>query len=126
MILLITLLVVCCSFIYACDTIELVSAVYGNRIFHATVDDASVFNTGRLTYVSDGDSPLYIYHVSNSTTSIGRWIINDEVDSGMALAFCDSWAVTPAHIADVNEGNNKYWMVSTLSFTLHFNIYSIR
>lgn len=54
---------------------------------------------------------LYLYHsVVNAHGGVGRWVLNDQVNSkATALAYIDSWAVGPHMIQNVADADINWW-----------------
>ena len=67
-------------------------------------------STGRPVYYSR-KADLYLYHVIMAPTEgVARWIISNELfANNHALAFMDSWAVTPCVIGAVTDNPSKNW-----------------
>jgi hypothetical protein len=104
--------------IQACQIIDLKSQSLGSRRFES-LGQQHVSSTGRATYKSSGDKPLYLFHATvGNTTGIGRWVVNDAWASDKALTYCDSWAVAPQHVTSVNDDNKLRWNVRQFSMQL--------
>ena len=70
---------------------------------------------GRPTYESTGNtSTLYLYHLTNIHSGIGRWILSHRLNSeSQAVHFLDSYAILPhlsQHAADKSD-----WMIADTS-----------
>lgn len=99
----------------ACRVFDVKSEVFGSSRFES-LGQEYISSTGRATYKSGGEKPLFLFHTCvGNVSGIGRWIINDALDTGKAILFCDSWAVSPQHIPFVNDGHRIQWNVITLT-----------
>ena len=101
----------------ACRVIDVTSASIGSHRFHQIPIDNDNINrinsigSGRPVYFSEitetNKNEIYLYHISSREN--GRWVINDRLGSDdSALAYIDSWAVTPYLTYALSE-TNKPW-----------------
>jgi len=81
-------------------------------------------SSGRAVYVAsreeaDSASPdIYLYHtLSDEVSGVGRWVINEDFGSSeAAMAYINSWAVSPIltdEVADSNDASS--WMIPSAS-----------
>lgn len=110
-------LAVSSTVINACKFITAGSDEFGLIEFHQIpLDEYPNSNTGRAAYVSaNSENPQYLYHIQLEDTSriIGRWVINDILDSkDTAVAYVNSWSVSP-HLTKFAAGNfESHWSIS--------------
>jgi aldehyde reductase len=76
--------------------------------------DIEALQTGRQVFISqNAETTLFMYHLALSDgSSTGRWVINDRLSLNMALAFEDSWAVSPAYIRSTKDKELVNWRTS--------------
>jgi len=105
--------------VLGCLNVRISSEELGEVIFSATSSTA----TGRQIYEAvistdeELESKIYLYHTHTSNderSGVGRWQINAELGvRDHAMAYVDSWAVSPVLIAATSDEKNfaSNWMV---------------
>lgn len=117
------LLLICAA--QGCRFLDVKSSLYGTQRFEMMSEIDQDFpsgeeylNTGRQVYKAK-DSALsatyYLYHVIlNERSGDARWLMNTEFNNAShAVAYSDSWAITPYTIPYVNDQayNKSSWHV---------------
>ena len=86
--------------VYSCVTIHVTSKTFGKIEFSQLPANKNPSFNGRPIYYSQNHE-LYIYHVVEDD-EFGRWIMSISLeDHDKAIAFVDSWAITPYLIYQV-------------------------
>ena len=84
--------------------------------------EAQYQSTGRAVYKATRDeseptSPdIYLYHtISDEMSGVGRWVINEDFGSAdAAMAYIDSWSVTPVLTDESADSDDaRSWMIPT-------------
>ena len=110
-----------------CSTVIVQSSTIGDYRFKQIPIDKTLVTeinknyaeTGRPSYVATGEggTNMYLYHILFETTGVGRWVINNELNvQDQAVAFVDSWAVTPYLVEATSGYTNRdvtKWMSSS-------------
>ena len=125
------------QYTYACRTVRAHSPLIGELKFEmmtsipntATSEynygpNGSMGNTGRQVYealrpAGNGlrqQSTLYLYHILvDEHEGLGRWVIGTDLGSKThAVAYIDSWAVTPytaSYLNDNSDSTNSHWFI---------------
>jgi len=103
-----------------CRTLQVSSSELGVvRFNQIPLDDEKLLlhhadNSGRASYISEvREIPIFIYHTCDLSSGIGRWVINIKLgDNNSAMAYINSWAVTPYLItASFDNSIPNYWRI---------------
>lgn len=97
----------------ACINLDIISEELGVvRFNQVPLEDSEAwakllpFRSGRAAYISEvREDPIYIYHTIDEQSGMARWVVNKELGStDVAMAYVDSWAVTPWLIESSSGG----------------------
>ena len=120
------------SYSLGCRNIFLQSDQIGDFEFElAPVDIQQGPRSGRPVYISDTqDGTIYLYHITADTDyrGVGRWVVNNILgDKATALAYIDSWAVTPHLIQALHDNDKIGWATNQdgewVRFTYSLSLY---
>jgi hypothetical protein len=109
----------------SCRNLEVSSAELGTVRFHQIpLDDVLIqefyYDSGRPAYISEiREKPIFLYHTlaDEKSSGIGRWLINSNFgDKNSAMAFINSWAVTPFLIESTSDPLiETFWKIPSLT-----------
>jgi hypothetical protein len=97
------------SIVSSCRQIRAESQYFGALDFSPIVTN---YSSTRLAYATSDSPPLYLYHISEDISGSGRWVMDHVLGSNdSAVAFIDTWAVTPTLIHAVNRETKRSWTI---------------
>ena len=111
-----------------CTQIEVTSDALGTVFFKQVAQipkpknesEAQYLSSGRAIYMATRDeseptsADIYLYHTtSDEMSGVGRWVINEDFGSSdAAMAYIDSWSVTPVLTDETADSDDaRSWMI---------------